>query len=273
MGDQVIFQLHMGVHIAPLQVEEIQGVAGIVRQGIGTRIQKRSKGFSLFCAVYRNLAGREIDVHRSRVMDAPQVRHQHAVYKHPYVVVSAEFIDDRVFTYFSAVQLNKAGRHMHAEIVVDGCILGTRRIHQAGDRIGSGGVEWEEVPFVFSASIVFHARMIIQHKGIIRLVIDRIVLVAIVVIIAIFVHLQEALHVGIAGLTAHLYVRVKQIGQGLVAVLCGEVRIKRVGQIQLGIAVIAQSGFYDALIGLIAFGPLVPLPNVVFVPPHPFTEE
>ena len=162
---------------------------------------------------------------------------------------------------------------MHAEIVVDGWILGTRRIHQAGDRIGSGGVEWEEVPLVFSASIVFHARMIIQHKGIIRLVIDRVVFAAIIVIIAIFVHLQEALHVGIAGLTAHLYVRVKQIGQGLVAVLCGEVRIKRVGQIQLGIAVIAQSGFYDALIGLIAFGPLVPLPNVVFVPPHPFTEE
>ena len=39
----------------------------------------------------------------------PQVRHQHVVYKHPYVVVPAEFIGDRVFTYFSAVQLNKAG--------------------------------------------------------------------------------------------------------------------------------------------------------------------
>ena len=131
MGDQVIFQHHVGVHIPPLQVEEIQGVAGIVRQGIGTRIQKRSKGFFLFFIVYPNLAGREIDLHRSRVMDAPQVRHQHAVYKHPYVVVPAEFIGDRVFTYFSAVQLNKAGRHMHAEIVVDGWICGAYRAHQA----------------------------------------------------------------------------------------------------------------------------------------------
>ena len=131
MGDQVIFQLHMGVHIAPLQVEEIQGVAGIVRQGIGTRIQKLSEGLFLHCIVYRNLAGREIDLHRSRVMDAPQVRHQHAVYKHPYVVVPAEFIDDPLPAGLSAVQLNKAGRHMHAEIVVDGWILGAYRAHQA----------------------------------------------------------------------------------------------------------------------------------------------
>ena len=96
MGDQVIFQHHVGVHIPPLQVEEIQGVAGIVRQGIETRFQKLSEGFYLVCTVYRNFAGREIDLHRSRVMDAPQVRHQHAVYKHPYVVVSAEFIGDRL---------------------------------------------------------------------------------------------------------------------------------------------------------------------------------
>ena len=96
MGDQVIFQLHMGVHIAPLQVEEIQGVAGIVRQGPLFFFQKLAEGFSLFYAVYRNLAGKEIDLHRSRVMDAPQVRHQHAVYEHPYVVVPAEFIGDRL---------------------------------------------------------------------------------------------------------------------------------------------------------------------------------
>ena len=131
MGDQVIFQLHVGVHIAPLQVEEIQGVAGIVRQGPLFSFQKLAEGFSLFFIVYPNLAGREIDLHRSRVMDAPQVRHQHAVYKHPYVVVPAEFIGDRLSVGFSAVQLNKAGRHMHAEIVVDGWICGAYRAHQA----------------------------------------------------------------------------------------------------------------------------------------------
>ena len=105
------------------------------------------------------------------------------------------------------------------------------------------------------------------------MVIDRIVLVAIVVIIAIFVHLQEALHVGIAGLTAHLYVRVEQIGQGLVAIRCGEGCIRRNGQIQLGIAVVAQSGFYDVRIGGRVFGPPIPLPNVVLIAPHPVAEE
>ena len=125
---------------------------------------------------------------------------------------------------------------------------------------------------VFSASIVFHARMIIQHKGIIRLVIDRVVFAAIIVIIAIFVHLQKALYIGIAGLAVRLYFRVEQIGQGLVAIRCGEVRIMRDIQIQPGIAVVTQFGFYDALIGLLAFGPPIPLPNFWIVP-HPVAEE
>ena len=126
---------------------------------------------------------------------------------------------------------------------------------------------------VFSASIVFHARMIIQHKGIIRLVIDRVVFAAIIVIIAIFVHLQKALYIGIAGLAVRLHFRVEQIGQGLVAIRCGEGCIRRDGQIQLGIAVVAQVGFYDAFIGLLVSGPFIPLPDLVSVLPHPVTEE
>ena len=219
MGDQVIFQHHVGVHIPPLQVEEIQGVAGIVRQGPLFFFQKIAEGLSLHCIVYRNLAGREIDLHRSRVMDAPQVRHQHAVYEHPYVVVPSEFIGDRLPAGFSAVQLNKAGRHMHAEIMVDGCILGTRRIHQAGDRIGSGGVEWEKVAESLRCAVAFYPGTIVQHKGIDVRIIDRVVFAAIVVIIAFFVHLQKALYIGIAGLAVRLYFRVEQIGQGLVAIL------------------------------------------------------
>ena len=115
--------------------------------------------------------------------------------------------------------------------------------------------------------------MIVQHEGIDVLIIDRVVFAAIIVIIAIFVHLQKALYIGIAGLAVRLHFRVEQIGQGLVAIRCGEGCIRRDGQIQLGIAVVAQVGFYDAFIGLLVSGPFIPLPDLVSVLPHPVTEE
>ena len=144
--DQVEFQGHVGVHVAPLQVVEPQGMVGAVGKGIAFPAGSISPpGILVFApqrtvtlAVDRDYTGGEVDLQAGGVMDTAQIAHQHIVDEDPDVIVAAEFIGDDFSVFGQAVLLlHKAGGHGQTEVMVDRTVgrLDALRIGQCGQRV------------------------------------------------------------------------------------------------------------------------------------------
>ena len=249
-GYQVVFEREVGVRVAPLQIEEVQGVVGVVGQGIAALdAQQGPELLALLCAVDLDYAGRKVDLDGSRVVDAAQVRHQHLVDKDPHVVVAGKLIGDRLplgFIHMAAVLLDKARGHVDAEIMVERRVGGVHGIHQGmislltgigalrrpieiRGRVCRRCIEGEELADVAGGAAGAHARIFVQGEGVVVRVIDGIVLCAVKIVVSVFVHLQEPLRVFVARLPIHRDRRVEQICQRFAAaagsdrlVLCGD---------------------------------------------------
>ena len=171
---QVVFQPHVGVGAAALQVEEVQRVGGAVGEGIavealrsidvgGRKLGPERRlingvfisivGVVAFAAVLvdHDIAGRKVDLQGGRVVDAAQVAHQHAVDKDPHVVVAGEIVGDGFAAGgLAAVLLHELGAHMDAEKVVEGRAPGIK-IRLGDQRAAAqvehlvGGIEGEEL--------------------------------------------------------------------------------------------------------------------------------
>ena len=252
-GYQIVFEREVGVRVAPLQIEEIQRMVGVVGQGIALGAQQGPERLALRCAVDLDYAGRKVDLDGSRVVDAAQVRHQHPVDEDPHVVVAGKLIGDRLcpaLVHIAAVLLDKARGHVDAEIMVERRVGGVRGIHQGImpllRRVCSCFVEGEELADVAGGAAGAHARVFVQGEGVVARIIDGIVLCAVKIVVSVFVHLQEPLRVFVARLPIHRDRRVEQICQRFAAaagsdrlVLCGA-RID--GKLWISVC---QSALYD----------------------------
>ena len=243
--DQIELQGHIGVRIAPLQIEKVQGVGGIVGKGLFVPLDKsffsgipehlfQGSGFgarrtAAFTPVDLDFSGREVDGQTGGVVYTAQVSHQHTVNEHPYIVIPGELVGYRFctlcFIHMASILLNKPGGHVQAKVVVDGRILGVTRIHKLiflifiGNCLGLIGrlVEGEKLANGRGSS-GDDSRIFVQDKRIVVLIIYRVILGAVIVEISILIYLQQIFHIFIAGLTIVLYIRIKQIGQRLVSV-------------------------------------------------------
>ena len=244
-GYQVVFEREVGVRVAPLQIEEIQRMVGVVGQGIAALdAQQGPERLALLFAVDLDYAGRKVDLDGSRVVDAAQVRHQHPVDEDPHVVVAGKLIGDRlrlVFIHMAAVLLDKARGHVDAEIMVERRVGGVHGIHQGmislltdigalrpieiPFRICRRCIEGEELADVAGGAAGAHARVFVQGEGIVVRIIDGIVLCAVKIVVSVFVHLQEPLRVFVARLAVRRDRRVEQICQRFAAVAASDRRV------------------------------------------------
>ena len=237
-GYQIVFEREVGVRVAPLQIEEIQRMVGVVGQGIAADAQQGPERLALLFAVDLDYAGRKVDLDGSGVVDTAQVRHQHPVDEDPHVVVAGKLIGDRlrlVFIHMAAVLLDKARGHVDAEIMVERRVGGVYGIHQGMISLLTGigalrrpieipfricrrCIEGEELADVAGGAAGAHARVFVQGEGIVARIIDGIVLCAVKIVVSVFVHLQEPLRVSVARLPIHRDRRVEQICQRFAAV-------------------------------------------------------
>ena len=115
--------------------------------------------------------------------------------------------------------LDKPGRHMHAEIVIDGWVCGGRLVHQSITLtivlycfgVRSGYVERKKLSHRRAAAGK-HAGMCIQDKGIGVRIVGRIAFFAVIIVIAIAVHLQQSLNILIRCFPIMFNIWIKQIG-------------------------------------------------------------
>ena len=63
-----------------------------------------------------------------------------------------------------------------------------------------------------------HARMVIEGEGVIRFIEYSVILPAIIIVVAVFVHLEKPLDVGKARFSLAFHLGVKQVGQGFSAI-------------------------------------------------------
>ena len=237
-GNQIEFQLHVGIYIAPFQVKELQGVVGVVGKGVRVRVgpafacgQEFFPQRSVGLVVHPDGPGAEVDAQGGGVMDAAQIPHQHIVDEDPHVVVAGELIGHGGTgggTVHRAVGLlHKPGGHGQPEIVVDHRVAGVHVLDHAvvvegeklsQQRYGPGGA---------------YPRPVVHQEGVGGLVVLGKILGAVVVIIALLVNLQQIMHVGKGDLAGIGQRRVEQIRQRLPALH------------QLGIAVL-QGGVHHA---------------------------
>ena len=266
-GYQIVFEREVGVRVAPLQIEEIQRMVGVVGQGIAADAQQGPELLALLCAVDLDYAGRKVDFDGSRVVDAAQVRHQHPVDEDPHVVVAGKLIGDRlrlVFIHMAAVLLDKARGHVDAEIMVERLVGGVHGIHQGImpllRRVCSCFVEGEELADVAGGAAGNHARVFVQGEGVVVRIIDGIVLCAVKIVVSVFVHLQEPLRVFVARLAVRRDRRVEQICQRFAAAAAFDRRVLCVARIdgKLWISV-CQSALYDPRPWRLGPRPLVPI--------------
>ena len=128
-GNQVEFQLHVGVHIAPLQVEEFQGVVGVVgKRGaaavgpVGPRRQEFVPQGAHGPVIDGDGARDKVDGQGCRIVDAAQIPHQNIVDENPYVIVAGKVIGHggaaRRAVHGAVGLLDKPGGHGQAEIVI-----------------------------------------------------------------------------------------------------------------------------------------------------------
>ena len=85
---QIVFQRHVRVDIAALQIEKVQRVVGVVREGIAIIAQNPTQPFILESPIDFNLARGKVDGQGCQVMNTAQIGDKHAVNEDPYVVVS-----------------------------------------------------------------------------------------------------------------------------------------------------------------------------------------
>ena len=153
-----------------------------------------------------NRAVDKVDCYRGHIVNAAQIRHQDIVDKDPDVVVPGELIrngDFLLFIYIPAILLDKPGGHVHPEVVVDGGSNGGSRIHQdiwLAFMLFFFGVrrrliKGEELPHRGGAA-GNHARMVIEGEGVILFIEYSVILLAIIIVVAVFVHLEKPLDVG-----------------------------------------------------------------------------
>ena len=219
--NKVEFELHVGSMVAPLQIEELERVVCIVGKGGGPAGPRLACGQKLFLqgavgrAVDLHLAGLEIDGQRRRVVDAAQIPHQHVVDEHPHVVVARKLVGHRGAAggavHGAAGHLDKAGRHRHAEIVIDGAVFGVHVAH-----LGVV-VEGEELPPDAGRTAAIDAGAVVQDKGVRGRVILGKVFGAVVVEVVLGVDLQQAAHLREGRLAVGRQGRVEQIIQRLPA--------------------------------------------------------
>ena len=266
-GYQIVFEREVGVRVAPLQIEEVQGVVGVVWQGIAADVQQGPERLALQHVVDLDFAGRKVDLDGSRVVDTAQVRHQHPVDEDPHVVVAGKLIGDLlrlVFIHMAAVLLDKARGHVDAEIMVERHVVGVHGIHQGImpllRRVCSCFVEGEELAVVAGGAAGNHARVFVQGEGVVARIIDGIVLCAVKIVVSVFVHLQEPLRVFVARLAVRRDRRVEQICQRFAAAAPSDRRVPCGARIdgKLWISV-CQSALYDPRPWLLGPRPLVPI--------------
>ena len=244
-GYQIVFEREVGVRVAPLQIEEIQRMVGVVGQGIAADVQQGPELLALLCAVDLDYAGRKVDLDGSGVVDTAQVRHQHPVDEDPHVVVAGKLIGERLCpacVHIAAVLLDKARGHVNAEIMVERRVGGVHGIHQGmislltgigafrrsieiRGRVCRRCVEGEELPDVAGGAAGTHARVFVQGEGIVVRIIDGIVLCAVKIVVSVFVHLQEPLRVFVARLAGRRDRRVEQICQRFAAAAASDRRV------------------------------------------------
>ena len=251
-GNQVEFQFHVGIHVASLQIEEFQGVVGIIGKGVGSTVgpglpcgQKFAAQGAIGLVVHQDIAGLEVDGQGGRIVDAAQVAHQHIVDEHPHVIVAGKIIGHRGAaggTVHRAVGLlHKTGGHGGTEIVVDGRVAGVHVLDLAVD------VEGEKLPQQRHGARRAHARSVVEDERIGGFVKLGKVQGAVVVIVAVLVDLQQVAHIGVGSLASVGQAGVEQVIQGLPAldqlgipVLQG--RLYHAGTGRAGAGVIVDAG-------------------------------
>ena len=124
---QIVFQRHVRVDIAALQIEKVQRVVGVVGKGDGTGAQNLTQLLILESPIDSNLARGKIDGQGSQIMNTAQIGDKLAVNEDPYVVVSRELIYNRLrlaLVNISTVLLHETGGHVDAKVVIDRFIEG-----------------------------------------------------------------------------------------------------------------------------------------------------
>ena len=127
---QIVFQRHVRVDIAALQIEKVQRVVGVVREGIVIIFQNPTQLLILGSPIDCNHARGKVDGQGSLVMNTAQIGDKLAVNEDPYVVVSRELIYNRLLRLavinISTVLLHETGGHVDAKVVIDRAMV---RLH------------------------------------------------------------------------------------------------------------------------------------------------
>ena len=95
---EVELELHVGVGGAALQVEELEGVVGVVGEGVAfparvvglARLLVLGQQCAVVIVVYLNVARTKVDAQTRAVVNAANVAHKDIVNEHPDVVVAGE---------------------------------------------------------------------------------------------------------------------------------------------------------------------------------------
>ena len=162
---QVELDLAVGVHRAPLQVEEGEGVVGVVLQipvaaallqvsvdpvlvaglgGVERIADVHDAGLVvlqiaiiIIDLIHSSSAGREIDLASVAVVDAAHVQNQNAVDVNPHVVVTGEGENHILVVNLAILGHHEGGLDLHAEMVVGTVFVGSEHIKR--QEIGATG--------------------------------------------------------------------------------------------------------------------------------------
>ena len=185
-------------------------------------------------------------------MDPSQVSHQHIVDEYPHVIITGKFICHSlalIGTRMPSILLDKTSAHGHAEIVVLAVI--TRSVvHNVSLLLIKNifrGIKRKKLPrcYQITTVIIRQSRLFIECKGIGARIKRRVVFLAVVIIIAFIINLEQTVHIRIGDFSLMLIIWVKQISQRLLTIppipSCIQI-------IQAGIAVLADLICHDSLI-------------------------
>ena len=274
---QVEHELHVGIGVAALEVEELERVVAAGQEGVRVLLEVRGGLFlaeglleactqSRLCAAPSlrgilarvaefDLAGLEVDGERRGSMDAAQVAHEHTVDEDPHVVVARELELHVLTRHHAARGLGEIGSEVESEIVVHQRIL---RVNVLGNQ-GTAGIplkhlilagKGEELADRLGARVGLHTRLLVEVELVLLRVVDGEVLGAVIRVIAVDV-LHEALDVTVGALAGRGRV-VEEIREGLF--LCCEptLGLVDVSSLEHGVAIRPEGRLDDAEVGLAA---------------------
>ena len=159
-------------------------------------------------------------------MDATQVAHEHTVDIDPHVVIAGKVIGHLATAFglgsrVATILLYKAGGHVETEVVVD---LGIVRLYAVLSKATLplnkhviAGIKREKLPVRRAAGRI-NAPGFIQRKRLGLLIELGEVLLAVVIVVAVIVNLQEAVDIHIGRLAIRGGIA-KKVGEGLVSKL------------------------------------------------------